>query len=372
MSVFQAVLDPVNRHDPYPLLTSLRREPVAVTADGRYVVSTFDAVSALLHDPRISSAGGEAGLLGLPPSFLLQDPPAHDRLRRQAYRPLGAHWVTDREPQLVELASELAGDFPPSTVDLVDQFAYPFPVRVICSLLGVPLADEPRFRVWVDRALTAVQPDRAALDELASFLSDLVDRGAGPGLLSALATDDGPDGPMPRADLISTAMLLLIAGHETTVNLIANSALVLLRQPLWLDRLRAEPGLEIRFVEEVLRYDPPVQMLPWRTALDDIPVAGTTIPKGASITLLLAAANRDPAQFPDPDRFDPDRRPAQHLAFGDGIHYCFGAPLARLETQVALRTLAPILAKARLLEDPPVYRLNAVLRGPRHLRVALD
>ncbi|GAA3451506.1 cytochrome P450 [Dactylosporangium matsuzakiense] len=364
-SVFSAVLDPVNRHDPYPLFTSLRREPVSVTADGRYVVSTFDAVSALLPDPRLSSAGAVTDLVGLPPSFLMQDPPDHDRLRRLAYRPLGPHWVADLEPKLVALAGELAGDLRPSTVDIVDDFAYPLPIRVICALLGVPLADEPRFRVWIDRALTAVQPDRGALEELAEYMSELR---AAPGLLRDLAADGG----MSRAELVSTAMLLLIAGHETTVNLIANSALVLLRRPLWCDRLVAEPGLEIRFVEEVLRHDPPVQMLTWRTALDDIPVAGTTIPRGASVTLLLAAANRDPARFAHPDRFDPDRRPAPHLAFGAGIHYCFGAPLARLEAQVALRTLAPILAGARLLEDPPEYRLSAVLRGPRHLRVALD
>ncbi|WP_433048482.1 cytochrome P450 [Dactylosporangium sp. CS-033363] len=430
-SVFGAVLDPVNRHDPYPLLTSLRRTPVSQTPDGTYVVSTFDAITALLHDPRLSSAdqeelpeisssGATADLVGLPPSFLRLDPPAHDRMRRLATRPFGPphtpHRVADLEPALRELAQSLVSDLPKSTVDIVDQFAYPLPVRVICALLGVPLADEPKFRAWIDEALVAVEPDRAALADLARYLGELVDRRLGPpddgghisdrgatdpsesliarpapahglpggaaeqtvlsgvggDLLTALATDDGPDGRMNRAELVSTAMLLLIAGHETTVNLIANSSLVLLRQPLWLERLLDEPGIVVPFIEEVLRYDPPVQMLTWRKALDDIPVAGTTIPKGANITLVLAAGNRDPDQFPDPDRFDPDRTPAQHLGFGDGIHYCFGAPLARLEAQVAVTALAPVLARARLLEDPPVYRLSAVLRGPRHLRVALD
>ncbi|MER7276004.1 cytochrome P450 [Dactylosporangium sp. NPDC000244] len=398
-SAFGAVLDPVNRHDPYPLLTSLRRTPVAVTQDGTYVVSTFDAITALLHDPRVSSSdipdlaeksssGATADLVGLPPSFLRQDPPGHDRLRRLATRPFGPphtpHRVADLEPTLTSLARSLVAAFPLSTVDLVDHFAYPLPVQVICSLLGVPMADEPRFRAWIDAALISVEPNRAALADLAQYLGELVDArladlatpdgGAALGgdLLTGLATDDGPDGRMSRSELVSTAMLLLIAGHETTVNLIANSALILLRQGAWLERLLAEPDIVVPFVEEVLRYDPPVQMLPWRTALDDIPIAGTTIPAGASITLVLAAGNRDPEQFPDPDRFDPDRRPAQHLGFGDGIHYCFGAPLARLEAQVALTALAPVLARARLLEDPPEYRLSAVLRGPRHLRVALD
>ncbi|GAA2370653.1 cytochrome P450 [Dactylosporangium salmoneum] len=378
-SVFSAILDPVNRHDPYPLYTSLRRTPVLPAPDGSYVVSTFSSVAALLHDPRVSSLTDAPDLLGLPPSFLKLDPPSHDRLRRLATRPFGPphspHRVADMEPWLASLAAELIGEFPPSTVDLVDQFAYPLPVRVICGLLGVPLQDEPRFRAWIDEALNRVEPERQALGDLAEYLGDLVDRridDPGEDMLSALATDNGPDGRMTRAELVSTAVLLLIAGHETTVNLIANSCLVLLRQPLWLERLMAEPGLIVPFVEEVLRYDPPVQMLRWRTALADIPIAGTTIPQGAPITLVLAAGNRDPEQFADPDRFDPGRRPAQHLAFGDGIHYCFGAPLARLEAQLAVSALAPVLMRARLLEDPPVYRTSAVLRGPRHLRVALD
>ncbi|MEV8515666.1 cytochrome P450 [Dactylosporangium sp. NPDC051484] len=387
-SLFSAVLDPVNRHDPYPLYTSLRRTPVGVEADGTYVVSTFREISALLHDPRVSSverdeaAGGSDDihrLVGLPPSFLRQDPPGHDRMRRLAMRPFGPphspHRVADLQPSLEDIAAGLINEFPSSTVDLVDQFAYPLPVRVICTLLGVPLADEPRFRAWIDAALTAVLPDRGALGDLAQYLGDLVDRRmAEPGddMLSALATDDGPDGRMTRDELVSTAMLLLIAGHETTVNLIANSSLILLRQPLWRERMLADPGLVVSFVEEVLRFDPPVQMLTWRRALSDIPIGGTTIPKDAPITLVLAAGNRDPEHCTDPDRFDPDRRQVQHLGFGDGIHYCYGAPLARLEAQLALRALVPALSGARLLEDPPQYRISAVLRGPRHLRVALS
>ncbi|MET7400680.1 cytochrome P450 [Dactylosporangium sp. NPDC005572] len=393
-SIFGAVLDPVNRHNPYPLYTALRRTPVSREPDGTYIVSTFREISALLHDPRISSAYNPArddlhAQIGLPPSFLRLDPPDHDRLRRLATRPFGPphtpHRIDDLQAPLEGIVERLLGDFPGATADLVDQFAYPLPVLVITQLLGVPIEDEPRFRAWIDTALQTVDPHRARPDqvdaahaafrELADYLGELVDRRtAEPGddLLSALATDDGPDGRMTREQLVSTAVLLLIAGHETTVNLIANSALILLRQPVWLERLLDDPGLVVPFVEEVLRWDPPVQFLPWRTALAEIELAGTTIPKGASITLVLAAGNRDPQHVTDPDRFDPQRRPVPHLGFGDGIHYCFGAPLARLEAQVALRGLAPMLANARLLEDPPAYRISAVLRGPRHLRVALD
>jgi cytochrome P450 len=178
---------------------------------------------------------------------------------------------------------------------------------------------------------------------------------------------------MATKDIVATARLLLIAGHETTVNLIANGILTLLRHPHVLDRLRRDPDLAIPLTEELLRYEPPVQLLPgFNVALDDIEVAGTTIPKGAPITLVLAAANRDADRFPDPDRFDPDREDNQHLGFLTGIHYCFGAPLARQEVQVALSELARRLENPRLLEDPPPYRQNPTLRGPRHLPIEID
>ncbi|MGW5698216.1 cytochrome P450, partial [Streptomyces asiaticus] len=164
----------------------------------------------------------------------------------------------------------------------------------------------------------------------------------------------------------------LVAGHETTVNLITNGMLTLLRNPDVLARLRKDPHLVVPLVEELLRFDPPVQMLPRRTPLSEIDIAGVTIPQGASVWLLLASGNRDPQRFPDPDRFDPQRRDNQHLGFGSGVHSCFGAPLARLEAQIALTELVRRLEEPRLLEDPPTYRRNAVLRGPRHLPLAFE
>jgi cytochrome P450 len=177
---------------------------------------------------------------------------------------------------------------------------------------------------------------------------------------------------MTREELLSSAVLLLVAGHETTVNLIANGMLTLLRHPEVFARLRREPELIIGFVEELLRHEPPVHFLPTRTALADIDLAGTTIPAGAPITVVLAAANRDPNRFPNPDRFDPDRTDNQHLSFGSGIHYCYGAPLARMETQIALTELARRLVNPRLLTDPPPYRASPFLRGPRHLIIEVD
>jgi cytochrome P450 len=177
---------------------------------------------------------------------------------------------------------------------------------------------------------------------------------------------------LSHAELLAMLLLLLVAGHETTVNLIANGTLTLLRNPHVLDRLRDDPDLVVPLVEELLRYEPPVQFLPNRMTLADIDIAGTTIPEGSPLTLMLAAGSRDPNRFPDPDRFDPTRTDNQHLGFGSGIHVCFGAALARVEAQIALVELARRLKNPRLVTDPPPYRPNPVLRGPRHLLVEFD
>jgi cytochrome P450 len=171
---------------------------------------------------------------------------------------------------------------------------------------------------------------------------------------------------------VATGRLLLIAGHETTVNLITNGMLTLLRHPPVLDRLRHEPELAIPLVEELLRYEPPVQLNPKYATLDDVEVIDVTIPKGSRLVLALAAANRDPNRFSDPDRFEPEREDNEHLGFFAGIHYCFGAGLARQEAQVALIELARRLENPRLLQDPPPYRQNPTLRGPRHLPIEID
>jgi cytochrome P450 len=409
-SVFDEILDYANRADPWPLYARLRETPVARRTDGGYVVSTYREIVALLHDPRVSSDlrnlppspdGGppEEDLPGAPPSFIVLDPPEHDRLRRVVTRHFGPPHrpdLVDRmQPELAGIVTGLIDDFAGDTrVDLVDDFAYPFPVTVICKLLGVPREDEPRFHGWVEAIVEAIGPlgdaiapggDAAvaerelrrlhALTELNGYLSELAEerlRYPGDDLLSGLLTDDGPGGRMSRDQVLGTARLLLIAGHETTVNLITNGMLTLLRHPDVLRRLRRDPGLVVGVVEELLRYEPPVQFLPWRVALDDIDVLGTVIPKGSTITLVLAAGSRDPGHVPDPDRFDPDRPDRQHLGFGGGIHYCFGAPLARLEAQIALTELTRRLVNPRLVTDPPPYRQSPVLRGPRHLPVEVD
>lgn len=404
-SLLQQILDHANRADPYPLYEELRRTPVHHEEDGPYVVSTYYEIRSLLHDPRISSdarnlAAHAADPLAepaheesaLPPGFLKLDPPEHDRLRRMTNRPFGPphspRRVDGMRPELHAIVTGLIdGIADPGRIDLVEQFSYPFPVTVICRLLGVPREDEARFHTWADTLAASLDPDPGADPaergkdahdarmQLGMYLAGLIEerrRNPGEDMLSQLATAQGGDGPMTTMELLSTAALLLIAGHETTVNLITNGMLTLLRHPDVLQRLRDDPRLAVPLVEELLRFEPPVQLVPQRTTLADIEVRGVTIPKGAALWLVLAAGNRDPLRWENPDRFDPDRPDIQHLGLGSGIHSCFGAPLARLETQLALSELARRLENPRLLEDPPPYRQNAVLRGPRHLPIACD
>lgn len=403
-SLMHRILDYRNRANPYPLYEELRETPVLHEDGGPYVVGTYYEIRSLLHDPRISSdarnlASPAANPLAetseegaLPPSFLKLDPPEHDRLRRMTNRPFGPphapHHIDGMRPELHDIVTGLVdGIADTGRIDLVEQVSYPFPVTVICRLLGVPREDEPRFHTWADTLAASLDPDpdadpaergKVAHDarmQLGMYLAGLIEerrKNPGDDMLSQLATAQGEDGPMTTMELLSTAALLLIAGHETTVNLITNGMLTLLRNPDVLARLRAEPRLAVPIVEELLRFEPPVQLVPQRTTLADVEVRGVTIPRGASLWLVLASGNRDPRRFAEPDRFDPDRPDIQHLGLGSGIHSCFGAPLARLEAQLALAELARRLENPCLLEDPPPYRQNAVLRGPRHLHIACD
>ncbi|MFF1350194.1 cytochrome P450 [Streptomyces sp. NPDC058322] len=411
-STWHQILDPSHRADPYPLYAGLRKTPV-IRLDGSYVVSTYREIVALLHDPRLSSdmrnvpelavdapvQAAEAGTLTLPPTFIQTDPPEHDRLRRLLTRNFGPPHRPDRIdtmiPHLFEVVTNEIDGFAgkdrsgTTRVDIVDDFAYPFPVTVICQLLGVPREDEPRFQAMSDAVIKATDPTTGriaerqrrhakAIADLGQYFAQLLDTRhgqRGDDLLSGLLSGDGDEAAMAPEEILSNAALLLVAGHETTVNLITNGMLTLLRHPDVLDRLRGDddPDLAARVVEELLRYEPPVQFLSNnRNTLDDIEIAGTTIPKGSPVTLVLAAGSRDPEFIPDPDRFDPDREHNEHLGFGGGIHYCFGAPLARPETRIALTELAHRLKNPRLVADPPPYRASAGLRGPRHLLVEID
>ena len=399
-TILRQIYDYANRANPYPLWAKLRETPVSFQEDGpdeagTYVVSTYREIVALLHDPRISSdlrksvqTGGRPQTSTAPYQFISLDPPEHDRLRQLAMRHFGPperpEYLEQLRPEIVRIVTTLLDQLQGSRqFDLIDSFAYPLPVTVICRILGVPLEDEPQFHVWATALIESIAGQteeqrrrrEQARSDLNQYMTGLVERHReypGNDLLSRMATDTGSEGRMTDPNLVATAGLLLVAGHETTVNLLGNGMLTLLRYPAILDRLRNKPDLIPATVEEVLRYEPPVQFLTQRTTLDEIALAGMTIPKGMLVTLALAAGNRDPARFLDPDRFDPERRDNEHLGFGSGIHSCFGAPLARIEGQIALRELTRRLEQPRLVVDPPPYRPSPLLRGPEHLLITVD
>ncbi|MBB5925619.1 cytochrome P450 [Streptomyces echinatus] len=397
-TLLERITDYANRPDPYPLYAELREAGVARQTDGSYLVGGYYDIVSLFHNPRLSSdRRNRAGTYsGLPAEeeeshpFIRLDDPEHHRLRSLATRPFGPPHSPGRidamRDEITRITDELIESLQGRTrIDIVDDFAYPLPVTVICRLLGVPREDEPTFREWSNAIIDSVdirpgedltkrqQAGHQARAQMGRYLVDLAEQRRGhPGddMLSAFVNDPGPAGGLTREELAATAVLLLVAGHETTVNLITNGVLTLLRHPDQLERLRREPDLLPGAVEELLRYEPPVHLLD-RTPLTHIDVAGTTIPKGVPVVLALASGSRDPKRFRDPDRFDPARRDNQHLGFGSGVHICYGAPLARIEAQIALGALLPHLTTATLLEDPPPYRQSAVLRGPRHLPIEL-
>ncbi|BCL83270.1 cytochrome P450 [Ktedonobacteria bacterium brp13] len=403
-TLFQQINNIAHRANPYPLYTELRKTPVLREPDGSYIVSKYRFITDLLHDPRLSSdirtrdpedrKARAAAASEFPVSFIRTDPPEHDRLRRMITRQFGPphtpNLVDNMKNELAQIVNDLLDGLHTqqrTRIDIVDDFAYPFPVTVICRLLGVPSEDEVRFHAWANKIASSLDPQpqdseenqelttQQAVSEIGHYMKDLIvlhKQQPGEDMLSRLISDTSPDGQLSIMELISTAVTLLIAGHETTVNLQTNGMLTLLRNPEVLLRLRNEPELIVPLVEETLRFEPPVQFNSQRTAGRDIHIGGETIPKGAPVYLMLAAGNRDPERFDDPERFIPDRTDNQHLGFGNGIHYCFGAPLARLEVQTALNTLARRLINPRLVTDPPPYRPNAVLRGPRHLLIDID
>jgi cytochrome P450 len=394
-TLFRRIADYASRADPYPLYAELRDHGVARQDDGSYLVGAYHDIAALLHDPRISSdrrnrTVPDEDLVvppGMPAAFIGRDDPEHERLRNIAMWPFGPPHSASRVDAMHEEIAAIARGLIDAMrnrdrIDLVDDFAYPLPVDVICRLLGVPHEDEPRFRVWSEAVIGGLdaapgsdpaERQRAALAAriaMGQYLGELADSRRGKtsgGMLSAFVNDPCPEGSFTRLELMATAVLLLIAGHETTVNLITNGMLTLLRRPEAMERLRREPALMPRAVEELLRFEPPVHMLPQRTALADVEIAGVTIPKGAPLILVLASGSRDPKRFAEPDCFDPARRDNQHFGFGSGVHICFGAPLARIEAQIALAELIRRLESPRLVRDPPPYRRSPILRGPRHL-----
>lgn len=398
------VFDPYDlslRRDPYPSYRRfLEENPVHRAADetGSWVVSRHEHVSLVLRDPRFCAAAPEgaeqdsrdvlaelgideelAGQAG--DAMLFKDPPDHTRMRRLLGRAFAPRAIEALRPRVEELVDELLGAVEPrGRMDLVEDFAHPLPIMVICEMLDVPAGDRPRFRelsrdlagiVDIPLSHDVLLRGLRAAAEFAGYFRELVAhrrRRPGDDVISQLAAAEGqPDG-LTESELLATCIQLLFGGHETTQNLIGNGTLALLRQPDALERLRAEPGLRARAVEELLRYDSPGQ-LAGRWVAQDVELGGQTLRAGERVTALLGAANRDPRVHEDPDRLHLDRRPNQHVSFGAGIHFCLGAPLARLEGQLALAALTERLPDLALTSEEPQWRDTLALRGLRRLPV---
>jgi cytochrome P450 len=380
--------------DPYPTYHRLRAEdPVHWSPLGFWVLTRYDDVVAVLRDQRFAKEAmiaAVAARFGIPPgtiglSMLDRDPPDHTRLRglvSKAFTPRVVERLRPRIQQIVDgLLDRVEGK---GTMDLIEEFAYPIPVMVICEMLGVPLEDHERFKTWsldlargLDSIMLPVDSEVAirsgiARQGLTDYFRALIrQRRASPrnDLLSALIAAEEAGDKLSEDELLASSILLLVAGHETTVNLIGNGTLALLRHPDQLRRLRENPGLIVGAVEELLRYDGPVQRTA-RMPSAEATIGGRTIKPGEMVMPFIGAADRDPAQFPDPDRLDIARADNRHVAFGMGIHFCLGAPLARVEGQIAINTLAQRLPKLALATERPEHRQSLTLRGLKALAVA--
>ena len=379
--------------DPYPTYAKLRgRDPVHRSRlMDAWVFSRFADVDAILRDHRHFSSdprkrvasGRRASLPNVEePSMLFLDPPDHTRLRALVNKAFTPRTVAALEPHIRELMTTLLDAIDdPSAFDLMEAVAKPLPVIVIAEMLGIPPEDRAQFAVWSDQRARILEPTltpaeretaESAMRALDEYLVPIISqRKADPrdDIISALAQAEEEGDRLTEREVLIMLRLLLVAGNETTTNLIGNGMLALLRHPDQMAALRQDPGLIPSAVEELLRFDSPVQV-DMRSVLDDCEVNGFRVRRGESVVTLLGAANRDPDRFAAPDRLDVRRGDRNHLAFGRGIHHCLGAPLARLEGRVVLEALVERFASLRLLEDRPAFRSSVVLRGLVSLPVA--
>ena len=393
------LLDPAIRADPYPVYREiLDGGPMQMPESTLHVLSSFaDCDQVLRHpdscsDRMKSTAAQQAAAAGETvrpfgtPGFLFLDPPDHTRLRKLVSKAFSPKVVKGLESDITGLVDDLldkvdgTGQF-----DAIDSLAHPLPVAVICRLLGVPIEDEPQFSAASTLLAQGLDPfvtfsgETQGLEErmqaglwLRGYLRELLERRRSQpadDLMSALISVEESGDQLTEDEIVATCNLLLIAGHETTVNLIANAILAMLRNREYWKALSADAARASAIVEETLRFDPPVQLAS-RVAGADMEIGDIGVPKGDIMMVLLAAAHRDPAVFDRPDEFNPNRSSIRHLAFGHGPHFCLGAPLARMEAAVALSAVTQRFPDARMAGEPD-YKPHVTLRGMARLDVAV-
>jgi cytochrome P450 len=380
------------RANPYPHYRALSGQPpyrldlsFPAALVGRYA----DAVTILRDPARFSSdtrTMERTEVFGDAPRLLFSDPPTHTRLRKLVSRAFTPRRIAELEPKIREFTTALLDRAKArGELELMQELAVPLPVMVIAEMLGVPSSDYERFKQLSDRIIEADNtlpgmPLPATVVEAfqslrALFISEIAERRRQPGsdLLSGLVTARDESDALSEEEMIAFAILLLLAGNETTTNLIGNGTLALMRYPDQLKQLRDQPRLLPRAIEEMLRYDPPAQSTV-RLSKADVEISGIEIKAATAVFVVLAAANRDGDQFPNPDNFEISRDPNDHLAFGDGIHFCLGAALARLESAIVFGAMLERFPKLRLAdpEAAPVYKGSYFLRGLATLRLAFS
>jgi len=395
------IYGPEFRADPHRVFAQMREhDPVLCQPgiDGEtliWFVSRHEDAAAMLldderfvRDERLALTEEERAARPMPPGLdlienhmLNRDGDDHRRLRRLVTKAFTPKMVEQLRPRIQAIADELIdGVEAQGQMDLSADYAFPLPITVIAEMLGVPSADHARFKEWSDAIITPVLDDEALerfstqMGEFVAYLTEFfAARRAEPrdDLVSALLAARDENDALSEAELFGTVVLLIVAGHETTVGLIGNAVVSLLANPDQLELVRADPSLLRGAVEEVLRYEGPVERTLNRWAATDIELGGQTIRRGESVIAILNAADRDPERFPEPDRLDVRRADTKHLAFGRGSHYCLGAPLARLETEIALETLFRRLPGLRLAVEPAelVWRATPTFRRVEALPV---
>jgi cytochrome P450 len=392
-----------HKANPFPLYARLRAEaPVVQFTPGdkkpAWLITRYADVAAALKDPRLAKNPFRAltaeerkqqvpwipGFLRpLSQTMLDQDPPDHGRLRSLVHQAFTPRRIEDLRARVEVIASDLAAQARArGTLDLLEDFAVPLPMTVICEMLGVPEDERRRFRVWTNRLIRTITPTDMLLAiptlwMLLRYVRGLVKRRRSEGgddLIAALIRAEEAGSQLSDDELLSMVMLLLIAGHETTVNLIASGTLALLDQPEAMERLAREPLLMPSAVEELLRFTSPVDLATERYSTEAVTYAERTIPRGQRVFAVLGSANHDPDVFADPERLKLDREPNRHMAFGGGPHYCLGAPLTRLEGQIAFRVLLREVPGLRLAVPRASLRWkpNQMLRGLTALPVRCD
>ncbi|WP_328664921.1 cytochrome P450 [Streptomyces sp. NBC_00328] len=381
------LLTPEARRDPYPFYARMRREdPVHRSAQGIWYLTRYADVEAALSDLRLSNdrdrmtraysaLGGDLKAFSRLTDRLGRvmsntDPPDHARLRRLANRAFTARRVEALRDGIQRIVDRLVDEAVAAgpAMDLIEAVASPLPLSVVCELFGIPPEDLPQVKTWFHRfgrLSEDIDKSEAAIEQYEEYLARLVRRRrADPGddLISALVATQAQDDRLTDSELLSTCFVLITAGDETTTHLVGNGMLALLRHPDQLARLRADPMLIRTAVEELARYDTPTQAIV-RVAAEDVEIGGRTLREGELAYLFLAATNRDPERFEDPDRLDLTRPGNRHLSFGNGPHFCLGGPLAKLQAEVAVGTLVRRLPHLGLADDAVLdWRSNPLQR----------